>query len=328
MMHHEDHARKGVTPMVINTWNFQHATAKAWDVLEKNMSAVDAVEQGCTICEIEQCTKTVGYGGSPDENGETTLDALIIDGATMNAGAVGGLRSIKSAISVARKVLDQTKHTLIAGNLATQFALNMGFVPESLQTNYSKDLWTSWKENQCQPNFWTNVTPDPTKACGPYEPSSAIKDKPTEDEHASSTDHDTITMLAIDKFGNIAAGGSTNGLIHKIPGRVGDTPVPGAGAYADNGVGAASATGNGDIMMRFLPSFLAVEMMRNGMSPQIAAESAIKRIASHHPKFFGAVIAVNVYGEYGAACNGMESFPFCVANQELGVRNFSIPCST
>ncbi|XP_039276431.1 N(4)-(Beta-N-acetylglucosaminyl)-L-asparaginase [Nilaparvata lugens] len=324
--HHKVHARKRVIPMVMNTWDFKRATASAWEIIKSTKSAVNAVHEGCLICEIDQCKHTVGMGGSPDENGETTLDALIIDGATMNVGAVGGLRSIKSAISVARKVMDQTKHTLLAGDLATQFALNLGFVPESLLTDYSYGLWKSWRDNKCQPNFWNNVSPNHTQTCGPYYISEGLEDA-TEDEYGSSTNHDTITVLAIDEAGNIAAGGSTNGLIHKIPGRVGDTPIPGAGAYADNEVGAASATGNGDIMMRYLPSFLAVEMMRMGMSPKQAAETAIKRISSRHPRFFGAVIAVNIYGDFGAACNGMETFPFCVANEELGVKNFSIPCN-
>ncbi|XP_075217277.1 N(4)-(Beta-N-acetylglucosaminyl)-L-asparaginase-like isoform X2 [Lycorma delicatula] len=306
---------------------------QAWNYLIANKSAIDAVEAGCTTCEMEQCKRTVGFGGSPDENGETTLDAMIIDGSNLNVGAVAGLRFIKNAVSVARKVLDNTKHTLLSGNLATEFGLNMGFMPESLSTDESTAMWENWKKNSCQPNFWVNVNPDPNKGCGPYIPIDSTKTTALSRNikfnlpQLSEKNHDTITMLAVDRDGNVAAGATTNGLIHKIPGRVGDTPVPGAGAYADNSIGAASATGDGDIMMRFLPSFLAVEEMRHGASPKAAAETAIKRISSHYPDFFGALIAVNIYGEFGAACHGMESFPYCVANPSLGnVTVYTIDC--
>ncbi|EGI69502.1 PREDICTED: N(4)-(Beta-N-acetylglucosaminyl)-L-asparaginase-like [Acromyrmex echinatior] len=313
-------------PVIVITWNYKDAMKKAWDVIHnQKKSALDAIEEGCSLCEEQQCRKTVGFGGSPDESGETTLDAMIMDGTKMNVGGVGGLRNVKNAISVARKVLEHTKHSLLVGSLATDFAVNMGFKQESLQTNESKEMWAQWKANKCQPNFWKNVIPNPTSSCGPYHPSN-IED----DENmltGSEKNHDTIGILAIDSQRRVAAGTSTNGAKYKIPGRVGDSPIAGAGAYADQDVGAAASTGDGDIMMRFLPSFLAIEEMRNGAAPNIAAKKAISRIAQHYTNFFGGVIALNNKGEYGAACNGMLTFPYYVANPISGPKLHSVQCS-
>ncbi|CAG5104358.1 Similar to N(4)-(Beta-N-acetylglucosaminyl)-L-asparaginase (Fragment) (Spodoptera frugiperda) [Cotesia congregata] len=313
--------------LVVITWDYLNATEHAWKILyEDHKSAIDAIEGACTLCEEQQCRTTVGYGGSPDELGETTLDAMIMDGVTMDVGAVGGIRNIKNAISVARKVLENTKHTLLAGSLATDFALKMGFKQESLTTDFSKNMWESWIKNACQPNFWKNVSPNPSASCGPYTP---LPEQKNEDNYLESFDidednHDTIGVIAMDSNGKIAAGTSTNGANHKIPGRVGDSPVPGAGAYADQEVGAAAGTGDGDVMMRFLPSFLAVEEMRRGASPSEAAEVAVTRIAKHYPNFSGAIIALNKNGEYGAACHGFNSFPFYVSNQKLGKPKLSL----
>jgi len=130
--------------------------------------------------------------------------------------------------------------------------------------------------------------------------------------------HDTIGMIVIDGRKNIVAGTSTNGARHKIPGRVGDSPIPGSGAYADNTVGAASATGDGDIMMRFLPALLAVEFLRQNMTPHDAGESALRRIVPYYPDFVGAVIVANADGDYGAACHGMTDFPYSVYTASTG----------
>lgn len=307
------------TPIVVATWAFKNAAKKAFDVLNRERaSAIDAIEAGCTICEFEQCDFTVGYGGSPDETGETTLDAMIMDGVTMNVGAVGGLRRIKNAIGVARKVLENTKHTFLVGNSATDFALAMGFQNETLTTSHSKKLYNDWKNNKCQPNFWNDVSPNPAHSCGPYKPSFHQTNADKLNLKFSSNNHDTIGMLAIDSEQRIASGTSTNGANHKIPGRVGDSPIAGAGSYADSSVGAAAATGDGDVMMRFLPSFYVVEEMKQGRSPEKAAQMAIDRISEKYPKFFGAIIAVRKDGAFGAACSGMEKFPFVVASPEYG----------
>lgn len=274
--------------------------------------------EGCSVCEREQCDGTVGYGGSPNEHGETTLDAMVMDGETMNIGAVASLRNIKDAIAVARHVLENTKHTLLVGEQATEFAEMMGFKKETLSSAKSKAIYNEWKLRDCQPNFWTSVIPNPSMSCGPYNPVSVnhLSKHSINDVNSffSENNHDTIGMVAIDKTGKIAAGTSTNGASHKIPGRVGDSPIPGSGAYADNSVGGAAATGDGDILMRFLPSFLAVEFLRQGAKPDVAGEKALMRIAQHYPYFVGAIVVIDKEGNYGAACHGIDSFPFSVYN--------------
>ncbi|XP_029021179.1 N(4)-(beta-N-acetylglucosaminyl)-L-asparaginase [Betta splendens] len=303
-------------PVVINTWPFRNASAAAWSVLQSGGSVLDAVEEGCARCEIEQCDGSVGYGGSPDETGETTLDAMIMNGDTMEVGAVADLRRIKNAIGVARAVMERTDHTLLVGESASVFAENMGFIAEDLTTNKSVNIFSQWLKGNCQPNYHKNVFPDPSKSCGPYKPRVTLEQRRRQDNMLS---HDTIGMIAIDQDGHVAAGTSTNGLTHKIPGRVGDSPIVGAGAYADSSAGAAAATGDGDVMMRFLPSYLAVELMRAGADPSAACKAAISRIKRHHSEFFGAIICANTTGHYAAACNkapGLSQFRYMVSNSE------------
>lgn len=309
-------------PMAISTWNFPNATAEAWKTFQRDDgSAVDAVERGCGFCEESPhlCRNAVGFGGRPDGNGETTLDAMIMDGAAHEVGAVGALRRVKNAISVARMVMEHTDHTLLAGEQATEFALQMGFKEENLTTKQSLETHKKWIDESCQPNKWKNVEPDPTTSCGPYRPLNPKSLKLSQDCNGKAVDidnHDTIGMIAIDQDGNICAGTSTNGLRNKIPGRVGDSPIPGSGAYVDKFQGAAVATGNGDVMMRFMPTLMAVELMRSGLPPDEAAKAALKRIAYFYPSFRGALIAVKFNGEYGASCYGYSTFPYTVVNSE------------
>ncbi|XP_017105998.3 putative N(4)-(beta-N-acetylglucosaminyl)-L-asparaginase GD10667 [Drosophila bipectinata] len=318
--------------MVINTWNYTVANVEAWRILMQSPGGLgqtrNAVVEGINECEKQQCRLTVGYGGSPDERGETTLDAMVFDGKTMDVGAVAGLRTINDAIKAARLVLEHTHHTLLVGDSASDFAVSMGLKSESLVTPESKKMWEQWTAENCQPNFWRNVYPDPKISCGPYKPklTEEILRHDNEIDHKS---HDTIGMIAIDVESNIHAGTSTNGIIHKISGRVGDSPIPGSGAYADNEVGAAVATGDGDVMMRFLPSFMAVEAMRAGKPPAEAAEVGLRRILKHYKNFEGAVIAVDRLGTYGVACYGMKEFPFVVgspANMDQPTRHEQVRC--
>ncbi|XP_051820221.1 N(4)-(beta-N-acetylglucosaminyl)-L-asparaginase [Antechinus flavipes] len=298
----------GLLPLVVNTWPFRGATIAAWQKLQAGGSPLDAVEQGCAWCERNQCDGSVGFGGSPDEYGETTLDSMIMDGTTMEVGAVADLRRIKNAIGVARKIMEHTKHTLLVGESATQFAESMGFANEELSTNASRSLYFNWLSNKCQPNFWKNVIPDASKSCGPYKPSRVLKQHLHTSEKINIHSHDTIGMVVISKTGHIASGTSTNGAKFKIPGRVGDSPIAGAGSYADSTAGGAAATGDGDIMMRFLPSYQAVEYMRKGEDPTLACQKVISRIQKYYPEFFGAVICANTTGNYGAACNKLPGF--------------------
>jgi len=307
----------GQLPLVINTWPLPDATSAAFSRLS-NGSLLDAIVDGCTNAEEDRKMASVGWGGSPAENGETALDALIIDGISQNMGAVGSMKRIKNAIRVARHVLENTKHTLLVGEDATKFAVEMGFIEEDLSSKESREQWDHWKTNQCQPNFWQNVNPDATTNCGPYKPRH-FKSKTSDSQRSGLVDvdhHDTIGMIAINKDGNIAAGTSTNGATFKITGRVGDSPIPGSGAYVDNEIGSAAATGDGDVMMRFLPSYQTVEYMRNGMEPSQAAEHALRRILKYYPQFQGALVAANKTGAFGAACFGW-TFQYSVMTSQM-----------
>ncbi|KAJ4397476.1 hypothetical protein N0V93_001705 [Gnomoniopsis smithogilvyi] len=306
-------------PMVINTWGgpFTAATDAAFLALTNvsfKTTAIDAVQIGCSTCERNQCDGSVGYGGSPDENCETTLDALIMDGTTMNTGAVAGLRRVKDAIAVARLVLNYTEHSMLSGDLATDFAVRFGgFTEESLTTPESAARCEEWKSSSCQPNYRAgNLVPNSQQQCGPYVPVDAehpasilaeteLKDRSESYATSAGKSHDTISMIAIHANGTMAAGTSTNGATHKVPGRVGDGPIAGSGSYVDGDVGGCGATGDGDIMMRFLPCYQAVESMRRGMSPQEAAEDAVLRMIQKYPEAATGIVVVNSKGEHGGA---------------------------
>uniref|UniRef100_A0A6N2L769 beta-aspartyl-peptidase n=1 Tax=Salix viminalis TaxID=40686 RepID=A0A6N2L769_SALVM len=299
-------------PLVVSTWPFKEAVRAAWRAVDGNHSAVDAVVEGCSACEELRCDGTVGPGGSPDENGETTIDALIMNGVTMEVGAVAAMRFVKDGIRAAKLVMQHTKHTLLVGEKASAFAIAMGLPgPDNLSSADSIRKWSTWKENHCQPNFWKDVVP--SDSCGPYHAKARIDVK----EGGCSTrylmgvaeprsslvgphNHDTISMAVIDKRGHVAVGTSTNGATYKIPGRVGDGPIAGSSAYAVTDSGACVATGDGDIMMRFLPCYQVVE----SMEPRLAAKDAISRIARKFPDFLGAVVAINKNGVHAGACHG------------------------
>ncbi len=259
-------------PMVIATWNVTKATSKAWEVLHEGKSALDAIEQGCMIEEANAEGQSVGLGGLPDRDGNVTLDACIMD-KEGNYGAVVYLQNIIHPISVARKVMEDTPHVLLAGKGAEQFAYSMGFKKEQLLTEKSRKSWEEWKQ------------------ISKYKPIINIEN------------HDTIGMLAIDKNGDIAGGCTTSGLAFKMAGRVGDSPIIGAGLYIDNEVGGATATGLGEEVLKTVGSFLIVELMRQGKSPQEACEEAIHRIVKKNKNFKDfqvGYIAVNKKGETGA----------------------------
>lgn len=264
---------KGNIPMVISTWNHGYeANEAAWKVLEAGGSAVDAVEQGVMIPEADPNNASVGYGGTPDRDGHVTLDASIMKG-NGECGAVTFLEHIKHPINIARLVMDKTPHVILSGDGALQFALEQGFKKENLLTEKAKIAWKKWLETE------------------KYDPVINIEN------------HDTIGMLAIDNQQHIAAACTTSGLGYKMHGRVGDSPVIGAGLYADDEVGAATATGMGELVLKTLGSFLLVELMRNGYSPQEACEEGINRIVEKIPNYKNfqiGYLAVNKAGETGA----------------------------
>jgi N4-(beta-N-acetylglucosaminyl)-L-asparaginase len=224
-------------------------------------------------------------------------------GSDQNMGAVAGLRGVRDATKVARDVMVLTKHSLLAGELATQFAVTLGYKNESLTSEHSRKQHEEWLENGCRPNFWVDG-----RACD-VKPTAGTKES-LFDEH----NHDTIGQIALQADGRMAVGMSSNGARHKIAGRVGDAPLPGAGGYVDDEVGACVATGDGDVMMRFCPAFLGVELMRGGMTVQQAADEAIRRISKNSKVFSGAVVCVSKSGEHAAACQGFEGFSYSVQN--------------
>lgn len=261
-------------PVVICTWDFHRASGRAWEVLQQGRPALDAVEAGVMVEEADPGNQTVGLGGRPDRDGHVTLDACIMD-ARGNCGAVMGLEGYVHAVSVARKVMEETPHVILVGEGAAQFAREQGFERRELLTEASRDAWLEWKK-----------TSD-------YQPVINIEN------------HDTIGMLALDGEGQLAGACTTSGLAYKMRGRVGDSPVIGAGLYVDPEVGAATATGLGEEVVRTVGSFLIVELMRQGKSPQEACEEGVRRILSRKkgdPDFQIGFIALNTRGETGGYC--------------------------
>lgn len=260
-------------PLVIATWDVQQATSKAWEVLGEGKSSLDAVEQGCRIEEANAQGQSVGKGGLPDRDGNVTLDACIMN-SQGDCGSVVYLKNIVHAVSVARKVMEDTPHVMLAGDGAERFALENGFEKENLLTDASKKAWKEWKETS------------------EYKPKINIEN------------HDTIGMLCIDKNGDISGACTTSGLAYKMAGRVGDSPIIGSGLFVDNEIGAAVATGLGEEVVKTVGSFLVVELMRQGKTPQEACEEAISRIVkkpnSNFKEFQVAYIAVNKKGETGS----------------------------
>ncbi len=277
------------SPVIISTW--KHGVAanrEAWKILQRGGRALDAVEKGVNVPEKDPEVHSVGYGSYPDRDGVITLDASIMD-ENGNGGAVSFLQGIKTPVSVARLVMERTPHVMLAGEGALAFALENGFQKEELRTDFSIQKWEKWKKDKVN--------------------------RPV-DLH----NHDTISLLAIDQHGNISGACSTSGIAFKHHGRVGDSPILGAGLFVDNETGGAGATGVGEVVMKTLGSFAIVENMRHGFTPQQACEEVVKRIlkkvkdAEKNPVFF---IAVNKDGEFGAY-GTHAGFEYAISTQDGG----------
>lgn len=268
--------KKGVKPIVISTWDHgMPANSAAWTVLEKGGPALDAVEAGVRVPEADPAVRTVGYGGYPDRNGIVTLDACIMD-EKGRCGSVAFLQDIKHPISVARKVMELTPHVMLVGQGAQDFALANGFEKENLLTPESEADWKKWKAAQ-----------------GPERPKINIEN------------HDTIGLLALDQQGNLSGACTTSGASYKYHGRVGDSPIIGAGLYVDNAVGGATATGWGEAVIRAVGCFLVVELMRQGHDPETACRLAVERVIEKNPDWKDiqvGFLALNKTGQYGAYC--------------------------
>lgn len=259
-------------PIVISTWDFGLiANETAMNVLAQGGSALDAVEQGVRIIEADGNNSSVGYGGLPDRDGRVTLDACIMD-ANGRCGSVCSLEHIMHPITVARMVMEKTPHVILVGEGALEFALSQGMEKVDLLTAKAKKALEEWRVES------------------KYKPIINIEN------------HDTIGMLSMDLNGDLAGACTTSGLAFKMRGRVGDSPIIGAGLYVDNEVGGATATGLGEAVLRTLSSFLVVELMRQGKSPENACKEAIDRIIKRHKEyedFQVGLIAMNKDGETG-----------------------------
>ena len=339
-------AAEAVAPVVVNTW-WPGASAPTYALLQQNYSALDAAMAGCVAAEESFAfgDHTVGPDGSADTNGETTLDALICDGATQDVGAVAYLRRIPSAIRAARAVMRYTRHSLLAGDGASALATAFGGqAQQNLTYNDSAADTAAWRAGGCQPNYYA---PDwalgSNVSCPPYSarPEPAPTPLPPALRHSSGwrgvararaaaaphrrqgwatpLDHDTLGLCALDVSGSLVAAVTSNGAKHKVAGRVGDAPVIGAGGYAsnDDGGGCAAVTGDGDITQRFLPSFVAVENMRRGMAPLAACEDAVQRIMRHVSDFAIGIVCLNARGDFAAASHGW-SFKYCAQGGAAG----------
>ena len=264
-------------PVFLSTWlQGKPANERAAEIFKGGGSLLDAVEKGINVPENDPAVTSVGYGGLPNAEGVVELDAAIMDGTRHRAGSVCSLHMIKNPISVARLVMEKTRHTTLAGEGAFRFALKMGFEPRTLLTPESLKKWQEWKARPQHETFW--LTPE---------------------------NHDTIGMVATDGKGHVVSGCSTSGLAWKIPGRVGDSPLVGCGVYADDNVGTASATGDGDLMTNYCTSVSIVHTMARGASPQEACMELLRHMVKTDAKNKDgevAVIAINTRGEIGAAC--------------------------
>lgn len=263
-------------PVVLSTWNFGlQANAEAWKILSNEGRSLDAVEAGAKVPERDASETSVGLGGLPDRDGHVTLDACIMD-ENGRCGSVAFLEHIVHAISVARQVMEKTPHVMLVGEGALQFALANGFKKQNLLTKASEKAWKEWTKNS------------------EYKPIINVEN------------HDTIGIIALDNQGNLSGACTTSGLAYKMRGRVGDSPIIGAGLYVDNEIGAATATGVGEEVIRIVGCHLVVELMRQGNSPEQACRLAVERIVKKNPEKAREVqvgfLALNKNGESGAYC--------------------------
>ncbi len=274
------------------------ALSQAWPILESGGRAMDAVERGANVIEVDP----EDHSGLPNLDGVVQLDASCMDGRTYNAGSVGAIEGIKTPSSVARLVMERTDHVMIVGRAATEFAKSFGFAEEDLMTPESREIWLRWRENHDPADFWG--PPEHLRGNGSDAPSDALRDRTIQYEHG------TTNVLAVDANGDIAGITTTSGYSWKLPGRVGDSPIIGAGLYVDNSVGAAGATGRGEDVIKSCASYFIVMRMREGRTPQQACEDAVEMIVDRYraigndyvpgEKF----VAIDKSGEYGCASMG------------------------
>lgn len=263
-------------PVALSTWEHGLAANEAaWEILASGGTALDAVEAGVRVPEADPDVTTVGYGGWPDRFGKVTLDACIMD-ERGRCGSVAFLQDIMHPISVARQVMEKTPHVMLVGQGALDFALSNGFEQEDLLTDRAREGWETWKAENGETRPMINIE-----------------------------NHDTIGMLTLDAAGDLSGACTTSGAAYKYHGRVGDSPIIGAGLYVDNEVGGATATGWGEAVIRAVGCFLVVELMRQGHSPEEACRLAVERVIEKNPDWQEiqvGFLALSKSGEYGSYC--------------------------
>jgi len=308
----------GNGPVMISSANGLHALQKGMDVLKRGGDTLDAAVAAVTVVESDPNDDSVGYGGLPNEDGEVELDACVMHGPTHRCGAVGALHRIKNPASVAKVVMERTNHTFLVGEGATKFAVDEGFEETNLLTDHSRKIWLAWK---AATSF--NWRPGIDSPEWKEKVSSLFQDTPEDQAllaHAldviAHPPTGTINCLAVNEKGEISGTTTTSGLAWKISGRVGDSPIIGAGLFVDGNVGGAGSTGKGEENIKIAGGHTVVEMMRNGKSPTDACLEALHRVALNYKNdkkklgtFHLYFYALNVHGEHGAASlwkNGYE----------------------
>lgn len=265
-----------ISPVMVSTWNHGLEANKAgWEVIKKGGSSLDAVEAGARVTESDIKNRSVGIGGMPDRDGNVTLDACIMDWES-NCGSVGYLEGIAHPISVARHIMENTPHVMLVGSGAKKYALKNKFETIKTPLPEVKDEWKKWKKEQAE-----------------------LAKKPA----INHENHDTIGLLAIDQNGRISGACTTSGWAYKLPGRLGDSPIIGAGLFIDQEVGGAVATGLGESIIRIAGAHTVVELMRYGRSAQEACKEAVDRLISKHKDMSGlqcGFLAIDKFGNVGA----------------------------
>src|ERR1700747_1770051 len=303
-------ATKGTRPIMISSANGVHALQKGMDILKSGGDPLDAAVAAVTVVEDDPNDDSVGYGGLPNEEGEVELDASVMHGPTHRAGAVAAVRRIKNVSRLAKTVMENTNHTMIVGDGARRFAVDQGFEEMNLLTEHSRKIWLAWKASHSL-NWRAGIYSREWK-----EKVAALFDNTPEDQALLAYAQQviahpptgTIPCMAVNEKGDISATTTTSGLAWKIPGRVGDSPIIGAGCCVDNEVGAAGSTGKGEENIKISGGHTVIEMMRKGMSPKDACLEALNRVAHNYKNdkkklatFHIFFYALNKDGLHGAA---------------------------
>jgi N4-(beta-N-acetylglucosaminyl)-L-asparaginase len=311
-------------PAVVSSANGIRGVKIAYDMLTQGADPLDAAIAGVNIVELDPNDQSVGLGGLPNADGVVQLDASVMHGPTKRAGSVASIEDIATPSLVAKAVMDYTDHLMLVGAGARRFAIEMGFTPQNLLTEKSRQDWLRWRANLNADDAWLDHKDD-IKIAKPTQPPRSSSRMPAFRQDAYESDnhvfldergvphtYGTINMNALTASGDLGSVTTTSGMSWKVPGRVGDSPIIGAGQYCDNEVGAAGSTGRGESNIKVCGAFLAVELMRNGMSPEAALMKVMERViamtekrllsANGRPYFDLDFYAINKKGEFAGAC--------------------------